>query len=148
MSISYLKKVFERIERLDSISVQLLRVTNNKEGTKYFARQIEVQPEEELDEFINTVCEKYTKDLSLTEPVDEYKGDIVKGVIYKLPVSDEMISEYYQTLDMIVANPSTEGDVIMREWNALLIKGKIMIDDEEQEVKLISMKSPVSVLTN
>lgn len=148
MSLSYLKKVFTAIGSLDSISVQLLRVTNSKDGTHYYARQIEVQPEEELDAFIKSICEKYTKDLSSAEPVDDYKGDIVKGVIYKLPVTDELISEYYQTLDTTVANPSTEGDVVMREWNALLIKGKITVDGEEQDVKLISMKSPVSVLTN
>ena len=148
MSLSYLKKVFKAIGSLDSISVQLLRVTNNKDGTHYYARQIEILPEEELTAFIKSICEKYTKDLSSAEPVDDYKGDIVKGVIYKLPISDELIGDYYQVLDSTVANPSTEGDVVMREWNALIIIGKITVDDEEQEVKVISMKSPVSVLTN
>ena len=148
MSLSYLKKVFEAIGSLDSISVQLLRVTNNKDGTHYYAREIEIQPEEELTDFITSICKKYTKDLTQDQSVDDYKGDIVKGTIYKLPISDELISDYYQSLDTTAANPSTEGDVVMREWNALLIRGKITVDDEEQEVKLISMKSPITVLTN
>ena len=148
MSLNYLKKVFTAINSLDSISVQILRVTNSKDGTHYFARQIEVQPEEELTAFIHSICEKYVKDFTSAEPVDDYKGDIIKGNIYKLPTSDDLIFEYYQTLETAIANPSTEGDVVMRLWNALLIKGTVEIDGEEQQIKLISMKSPVSVLTN
>ena len=148
MSLAYLRKVFTAIGSLDSISVQLLRVTNNKDGTHYNAREIEIQPEEDLDAFIISICKKYSKDLSSAETVDYYTGDIVKGNIYKLPVNDELISEYYETLDAIVANPSTEGDVVMGEWNALLIKGRITFDEGEQELKLISMKSPITVLTN
>lgn len=148
MSLAYLRKVFTAIGSLDSISVQLLRLTNNKDVTHYFAREIEIQPEEELAAFITSICKKYSKDLSLAEVVDDYKGDIVKGTIYKLPVNDELILACYKTLDATVANPSTEGDVVMGEWNALLIKGSITCDDEVQELKLISMKSPISVLTN
>ena len=148
MSLNYLKNVFTAINSLDSISVQILRVTNSKDGTHYFARQIEVQPEEEFRAFIQFICDKYAKELTSAEPVDDYKGDIVKGNIYKLPTSDDLISEYYQTLETAIANPSTEGDVVMRAWNALLIKGTVEIDGEEQQIKLISMKSPVSVLTN
>ena len=80
--------------------------------------------------------------------INDYKGDIIKGNIYKLHTSDDLISVYYQALETVIANPSTEGKVAMHIWNALLIKGTIEIDDIEQQIKLISMKSPVSVLTN
>ena len=148
MSLNYLKKVFSTIGSLDSISVQLLRVTNNKDGTHYFAREIEIQPEEELNTFIQSVCDKYVRELETAEPIDDYKGDIVKGIIYKLSVDNDLIHEYYQSLETTISNPSTEGDVVMRAWNALLIKGTVTIDDEEQDIRLISMKSPISVLTN
>lgn len=148
MSLIVLKKLFAAINNLDSISVQMLRVTNGKDGTHYFARQIEVEPEEELIVFINSICEKYTKELEMAEPIDDYKGDIVKGNIYKLSTYDELVSASYQTMEAAIANPSTEGDVVMRAWNALLIKGTVVFGDQEQQVKLISMKSPVSVLTN
>lgn len=148
MSLNYLKKVFTAIGTLDSIAVQLLRVTNNKDGTHYFSREIGIQPEEELNTFIQSVCKKYVKDLEKAEPIDDYKGDIVKGIIYKLSVDDDLIHEYYQDLETTIVNPSTEGDVVMKAWNALLIKGTVTIDDDVQDIRLISMKSPISVLTN
>ena len=45
MSLHYLKQVFDALGEIDSISVQLLRITNNKDGTHYYAREIEILPE-------------------------------------------------------------------------------------------------------
>lgn len=148
MSISYLRNVLEEIENLDSVSVQLLRITNNKSGTQYFARQIEIQPEEDLSSFMKNLSEKYLGLIESVDSVDDYCGDIVKGNIYKLSVDDEMIAEYFKSLEVVTANPSTEGDVVGRNWNAFFIKGKAKVLSEDKDVMLFSMKSPVSVLTN
>lgn len=148
MSVSYLKNIFDKIENMDSVSVQLLRIINNKSGTHYYARQIEIQPEEDLMSFLKNLSEKYLELIESVGSVDDYCGDIVKGNIYKLLVDDDMISEYCKKLDAATANPSTEGDVVERSWNALLIKGKVKVYNEDMPVMLFSMKSPVSVLTN
>lgn len=148
MSLHYLKQVFDALGEIDSISVQLLRITNNKDGTHYYAREIEILPETELECFIEELRKKYTKEIGTVESLDEYDGDIIKGRVYRLPINSELIADPYNALNATVANPSTEGDVVMREWSALLIKGSIMIGDDEKQVMLFSMKSPVSVLTN
>ena len=148
MSLSYLKSVFEALERLDSVSIQVLRVTNTKDGSRYYARQIEIQPEEELNEFIKTIRERYSREIDAVSSLDDYQGDIVKGNYYKLPLTDDLICTDYQVLESTLSNPSTEGDVVMRTWTALVIKGIIKIGNDEQPVMLFSMKSPVSVLTN
>ena len=148
MSVGYLRNMLEEIEKMDSVSVQLLRITNNKSGTQYFARQIEIQPEKDLMSFVKNLSKKYLEMIESVDSVDDYCGDIVKGNIYKLSVDDEMIAEYFKELDAKTANPSTEGEVVGRNWNALLIRGKTIVFNEEKDIMLFSMKSPVSVLTN
>lgn len=148
MSISLLKNVFTKVKSMNYVSVQMLRVTNNKNGSLYYSRQIEIHPEENLYEFISSICDKYNRTMDEAESIDDYCGDIVKGRIYKLPVNNEIISDYYQSLLSTVSNPSTEGDVVMKDWNALVLKGNIEMSGGDHQVILISMKSPVSVLTN
>lgn len=148
MSVDFLKKVLTGIKCMDSLSVQLLRVTNNRKGTVYYARQIQIHPEKELYEYIESMCDGINVVVEKTEGIDDYCGDIVKGCIYKLSIHNDMILDYYDSLLNATSNPSIEGDVIKQNWNALLLKGYIKIDGTEKEIMLVSMKSPVSILKN
>ena len=148
MSLTYLKSVFNALEQLDSISVQVLRVTNAKDGSHYYARQIEIQPEEDLIEFISGFRDHYSRTIDTVSSLDDYQGDIVNGNYYKLPLTDDLICTDYQVLVNTLSNPSVEGNIAKKSWTALVIKGVIQIDDNESPVMLFSMKSPVTAFRN
>ena len=150
MSLTYLKSVFNSFQSMKSISVQLLRIKNLSGGTNYFTRQIEIKPEEELFDYITAICGKYSSDKFLDSigALDDYQGDILKDNIYKLSVGNELIRENYEKLEAAIADPSVENEVIKNEWNALLIKGVILLGNKQEDIRLISMKSPLSVLSN
>lgn len=149
MSLSFLQNIINSIDSLDSIAVQLIRFTNNKKGTAYFSREIEINPENDLIEYINGLREKYLDVLLSADCVDEYNGDLVKGRIYKLSVTDSLVKESYNKLNSAIIDPSCEGKAVLEgKWNALLIKVDILVDGEKKELKLFSIKSPITVLKN
>lgn len=150
MSLNYLKNVFNSIQSMESVSVQLVRIKNRSEGTNYFTRQIEIKPENELFDYLTEISNKYSSEKYFDSigSLDEYQGDILKDNLYKLYVSDSLIQENYEKLETAIADPDVESEVIKNEWNALLIKGAILLDNKQEEIRLISMKSPLSVLSN
>ena len=145
-----LRQIFPDIPQLYSISVQLLRIEKDENPIRYFSREIELKPEEDFFEYLKELCAKYSsqKTSSLQGEVDIYQGDVIIDRVYKLPVTDELISDSLQVLESVIADPDTEGDVVGQEWNALLIKGLISGKDGTVPVRLITMKSPIAVLRN
>ncbi len=59
MSIEKIKSAFESIQHSDEWS-QLLRITTSKRnGTKYASRQITIEPENALGEFVRNLANHY-----------------------------------------------------------------------------------------
>lgn len=148
MSINFLKKVFSSISNIKSPSIQLLRITNTKEKTFYYSRQINIKPEKEIYDYLQKLSEKYGNEIERLQSLYDYKGDIEQGNYYKLFVDDELIKDNYDELEKVLADPSVEGNVDKGNWNALMIKGNVTIEDEEVTVKLFSMRTPISELSN
>lgn len=143
-----LKSLIEALQSLDPTSVQLLRIIRSEDKTYYFARRIGIKPSEALKKFVQSVSAKYGNVIKEAELIDDYRGDFVKGCIYRLSADDPLIDEAFRELERETADPKTEGEVLKGDWNALLIRGNIEIEGKTKQVDLFSLKNPVTVLKN
>lgn len=80
--------------------------------------------------------------------VDEYTGDIVGNVIYKLEGENALISEAYGQLRKELANPDTEGRINDTKFNAYMLLGEVELGSETVPIKFISMQSPMMNMKN
>ena len=147
--MSNLSRFFSDIQKLESISVQLLKIEKSTdESIEYRSREIELYPESFYEEYLSGLCNKYTTGNYSENDPEPYQGDVVNGTIYELSVFDDLINESLKILEKTIADPIKEKDVIKKEWDALLIKGILPETDQNVPVRLISMKTPVSVMKN
>ena len=151
MSLIKIKTLFENLISYDAWSIQLLKIKNSKRnGTSYIGRDITLKPDGRLNEFIAEISARYTNTkngvLFSYADVTDYDGSAISTTIYKLAVSNPLISKEYNTLITTIANPDNELDPLEFSPQAYLLKGIVKIDDEEYPVKLVSMQRPVTVV--
>lgn len=151
MTIRKIKSIFENVATCEAWSLQLLQIKNSKRnGTTYCGREITLSPKGTLTKFLSEISDRYCsqeKGLEkMFESVTDYDGSTVDKTIYKLTISNELISKEYQTLIEAIGNPDSEVDPLEFSARAYILKGVIPIDGEELSVKLISMQNPVTSL--
>ncbi|BAM23918.1 hypothetical protein SCIM_1264 [Streptococcus intermedius JTH08] len=78
----------------------------------------------------------------------EYDGSADVKVIYKLSKSSELITNEYGLLLQAIANPDTEIQPLELKYQASVIKGDLLIDDDTISVKFVSMQNPITTLKN
>ena len=147
MSKEYLETVFNSIKQCPAWSLQVLQFKYYvRDGLKYTARQISIEPETKLKEHIERIASYYVDiGLSKFESVDDYTGDFVNNGIYKL---NNLVQDELTKLLAAIAAPDTETPLHEFDANALLFKGTIREDLEDKSVVMISMQKPTSFLTN
>lgn len=148
MSKEYLQTVFNSMKQCPAWSLQVLQYKYTvRDGLKYTARQIAIEPEEKLKEHIERIASFYVDTgLNRFESVDDYTGDFVNNGIYKLNIN--LIQNELAKLLAVIAAPDTETPIQELDANALLLKGTIHEDLEDKSVVIISMQKPTSFLTN
>lgn len=151
MSLSKLKTLLENLKTCDTWSIQLLKIkTFKKNGTNYIGREITLNPQGKLCEFVNEISDKYTNlekgILSSYSDVIDYDGSAIGKTVYKLSVNNSLVNDEYQSLIKAVASPDTELDPLDLSPQAYLLNGKSLIDNIEYPVKLISMQRPMTNL--
>ena len=147
MSKQYLQQVFKSIMQCPAWSLQVLQFKYTiRDGLKYTARQIAIEPETKLREHIEKIAAFYTDAvLNKYESVDDYTGDFVNHGIYKL---DNLVQDELRKLVSVIATPDTKTPLQEFDANALLFKGTIREDLDDNAVVMISMQKPISFLTN
>lgn len=151
MSINKLKSVFENVDTCDAWSLQLLQIKNSKrKGTTYCGREITLSPDGTLTNFIEEISKKYRsseKGLEkMFECVTDYDGSTIEKTVYKLNAENELISSEYHALIEAIANPDSEVDPLEFSAQAYILKGVIVVAENELSVKMISMQNPVTSL--
>ena len=151
MSKEHIKSLFREVGRTDVWSLQLVRINNSKRnGTSYFTREISLSPQGRLKELILQLSTHYLSEEGIDkfDTVDEYTGDVVGNVIYRLPTTSDLIHEAWETLKSAIANPDTEEDILGMRFSGYIISGTISLAIGDVQVKMVSMGSPTTVLRN
>ncbi len=150
MSKKLLKKAFDEMKNTTCFSLQLLQIKSKKEDVTYYSRECVLNPEGKIEMFARELADKYSKAMEndTYASVDEYTGDVVGNVIYKLDGDNALILEEYGKMCNVVADPDTESCIGDTKFNAYIVLGEVEIDSEIVPIKLISMQSPMMNMTN
>lgn len=150
MSKEYLKQSFVKMQNADIWSLQLLKVNGDGDAVTYYSRQVCLSPEGKIKSIADDLVRKYlsAKGIDSFSGVDEYTGDVVGDVIYKFKGDNLLINTEMTSLFAVLANPDAEGPIEAKKFQAYVLQTTIRDDNEMVPVKLISMQSPVSTLSN
>ena len=152
MSKELLKTVFEHLTDTEAWSLQLLKVTSSvANGTTYYSREICLEPKNRVQMYVEEIRKFYLgkNGIESYNSVDEYTGDVVGKVIYSLPVENPLIADDYIKLIHTIATPDKETPLEeQKKYKAYLLTGSIRLNDELAAVKLFSMQSPLTIMTN
>ena len=151
MSNQYLKDIFSKLTECDAWSLQVVQVKNStKNGTTYICREVEVEPNGRLLQYIKTTAEYYNSDKGIDSfsSVDDYTGDVVDHVIYKIQKDDQLIVHEFELLIQATSRPDSEMKLSDIKPNAAVFRGTATIDDMDIPVLLISMQKPISAISN
>lgn len=151
MSKVDIKSILSKVGRSEKWSLQLVRINNSKRnGTSYFTREIMLSPQGKLMELIRQLSDFYLSEdgIDKYDAVDEYTGDVVGNVIYKIPTTSNMIHEEWEALKRATADPDTEEDIQGKRYSGYIISGTLSLANGDVHVKMVSMGSPTTVLRN
>ena len=101
MSKDRIKSLLKEVDKTRVWSLQLVRINNStRNGTSYFTKQISLAPQGKLKELIKEVSGYYLSEYGIDkfDSVDDYTGDVVGNVIYKLSTTSELIHDEWETL--------------------------------------------------
>ena len=151
MSKEFLKSVFQSLTENEAWSLQIVQVKNsNKNGTSYLCREVILDPEEKLIDFVQDIQKNYCSEngIEAVSSVDDYTGDVIGHVIYKIDRRNQLISHEFDLLVQSIGNPDREMKISDIKPNAAILKGSVTIDQEDVPVLLVSMQKPISALSN
>lgn len=150
MSLDKIRTTFQNFSTCKNWSLQLLNIkTSKKNGTGYNSREITLSPDNRLSSLLKDISDVYLgngkKSLDLCQEVRTYDGTADARVIYSMDVDNALISSEYDSFLETIANPNTENDPF-EYTSAYLLKGQVIVDEEEIPVKLVSMQNPTTTL--
>lgn len=151
MSKEYLKEIFTHLTECHAWSLQVVQVKNSsRNGICYICREVEIEPADRLLQYISNTASYYNseKGIDSFSSVDNYTGDVVDHVIYKLKKDNELISHEFDVLIQSTGQPDTEMKLSDIKPNAAVFRGTVTIDRVDVPVLLISMQKPISALSN
>lgn len=130
--------------------MQLIKVKAVRDGVAYHAREIYLKPKFSIRDFAHQLSKNYLSDNGIDSfaSVDDYTGDVVGNVIYKLQSDNNLIQNGFDALIHEVANPDTEGPIRQGEYRAYMILGTVFLEGEQLPIKLVSMQSPITAMNN
>lgn len=151
MSKQYLKEIFSHLTESRAWSLQVVQVKNSsRNGISYICREVEIDPSDRLLQYINDTATYYNseKGIDSFSSVDDYTGDVVAHVIYKLQKDNQLIAHEYDTFIQATGQPDSEINLSDIKPNAAVFRGTVTMDRVDIPVMLISMQKPISALSN
>lgn len=151
MSKQYLKEIFSHLTECHAWSLQVVQVKNSsRNGISYICREVEIEPNDRLLQYITNTASYYNSDKGIDSfsSVDDYTGNVVDHVIYKLKKDNKLINHEFGVLIQAIGQSDTEIKLSDIRPNAAVFRGTVTIDRVDVPVLLISMQKPISALSN
>lgn len=153
MSLELIKDIFSSMPACEQWHAHILRFTHSKKrGTTYNCRRIKLKPSGKIDALILEISEGYVRGtnnlLSKYTDVREYDGTCNGTTIYRISENNTDISIDINALLQGVAESDSESEPLEGKAQGYIICGTMMKGDEEHQIKLISMNTPITTLKN
>lgn len=153
MSLELVKEIFQNLPDCKNWSAHLLSFKHSKRyGSVYNCRKIELEPKSKIDELIQSISIAYVygdkNRLSKYTDVREYDGTCNGTTIYKISEINCNVDINLDALFQGIANSDVESDPTEMKSQAYTLCNSIKINDEEHQLKLISINTPITTLEN
>ena len=153
MSLDLVKEIFTTLPNCEEWHAYLLSYTHSKRhGTMYNCRRIELEPPKRLGILIQDISSGYTEGsqnkLDKYTDIREYDGSCNGTTIYKISEGNEDVRIDVDSLLQGIADFDVESKPLDMKAQAYVLCGSINRGDDEHQVKLISMNSPITTLKN
>lgn len=153
MSLDLIKNIFEELPSCKEWHAHLLGFKHSKrQGTTYNCRRIELEPSERLNTLIQDIAESYVGEgknkLSKYTDIREYDGTCNSTTIYRISENNPDIEIDMEALLQGIADSDSEVDPLSMKAQAYVICGNRQVGDDEHQVKLISMNTPITTFKN
>lgn len=153
MSLDLVKEIFSVLPDCKEWHAHLLSFTHSKRnGTTYNCRRIELEPSERLSILIQDISSRYTVEgknkLDNYVDVREYDGTCNTTTVYRIRENNPDIEIDLDALLQGIADSDSEADPFSIKAQAYVLCGNMRHDDEDHQIKLISMNTPIATLTN
>ena len=153
MSLDLVKEIFSSLPDCKEWHAHLLCFTHSKRhGTTYNCRRIELEPSERIGILIQDIAVGYTGEgknrLNKYADVREYDGTCNTTTIYRISENNKDIEIDLDVLLQGIADSDTEADPFSMKAQAYVLCGKMVNGDDEHQIKLISMNTPITTLKN
>lgn len=152
MSLDLIKEIFSALPDCKEWHAHLLSFTHSKRhGTTYNCRRIELEPSERLRVLIQDISgyigEGKNK-LNKYVDVREYDGTCNTTTVYRIREDNPDIEIDLDALLQGIADSDSEADPFSMKAQAYVLCGNMRRDDEDHQIKLISMNTPITTLKN
>lgn len=153
MSLNLVKEIFSGLPDCKEWHAHLLSFTHSKRhGTTYNCRRIELEPSERLGILIQDISAGYAgsgkSKLDKYADVREYDGTCSATTIYRISEDNAEIGIDLDELLQGIADSDSESDPFSMKAQAYILCGSIKKGDDEHQIKLISMNTPITTLKN
>lgn len=153
MSLDLVKEIFRGLPDCKEWHAHLLSFTHSKRhGTTYNCRRIELEPSERLGILIQDISVGYVdggkSKLNKYADVREYDGTCSATTIYRISEDNAEIGIDLDALLQGIADSDSESDPFSMRAQAYVLCGRINRGEDEHQIKLISMNTPITTLKN
>lgn len=153
MSVDLVKEIFRGLPDCKVWHAHLLSFTHSKRhGTTYNFRRIELEPSERLGILIQDISAGYVdggkSKLNKYADVREYDGTCSATTIYRISEDNPEIGIDLDALLQGIADSDSESDPFSMKAQAYVLCGRINHGEDEHQIKLISMNTPITTLKN
>ena len=153
MSLDLIKEIFSTLSDCKEWHAHLLSFTHSKRnGTAYNCRRIELEPSERLSLLIQDITAGYVGEgkskLKKYTDLREYDGTCNTTTIYRVSENNLNIKIDLEALLQGIADSDSEADPLSMKAQAYVLCGTMKDGDDEHQVKLISMNTPIATFRN
>lgn len=153
MSLDLIKEIFSAMPDCKEWHAHLLSFIHSKrQGTIYNCRRIELEPSERLSVLIQDISSGYIDEgknkLNNYVDVREYDGTCNTTTVYRIREDNADIEIDLDELLQGIADSDSEADPLSMKAQAYVLCGNIRRDDQDHQIKLISMNTPITTLKN
>ena len=140
-----LTDIFSNLTQNTAWTMQLVKIVQSaKIGTHYMCREIRLLPSSK------GISDYYTSQNGIPSyaAIDDYTGDVVEKVIYKIKSTNPVITTEYKAFINASGDPDIEIDIDQFKASAAAFVGTVKINGHSTPAHLISIRKPVTLLTN
>lgn len=153
MSLDLVKEIFRALPDCKEWHAHLLSFTHSKRhGTTYNCRRIELEPSERLSALIKDISAGYVGEgknkLKKYADIREYDGTCNATTVYRISENNSDIEIDLEALLQGSADSDSEAAPFGMKAQAYVLCGNMRRDDEDHQIKLISMNTPITTLKN